>query len=68
MEFALHTEAIEDLDEIHKYIGNFNSGAADRVLEEIFMLVIYFQECRIWVSGDPTLHHVHFASWWYEVI
>lgn len=36
MDFALHPEAIEDLDDIHEYIGNFNSDAADRVLDEIF--------------------------------
>jgi plasmid stabilization system protein ParE len=36
MEFALHPEAIEDLDDIHAYIDGFNPGAADRVLDEIF--------------------------------
>jgi plasmid stabilization system protein ParE len=35
MGFALHPEAIEDLDEIHEYINRFNFGAANRVLGEI---------------------------------
>jgi plasmid stabilization system protein ParE len=35
MGFALHPEAIEDLDEIHEYINRFNSSAANRVLGEI---------------------------------
>jgi plasmid stabilization system protein ParE len=36
MSFALHPEALEDLDEIHEYIGSFNPDAGDRVLSEIF--------------------------------
>jgi plasmid stabilization system protein ParE len=35
MEFALHPEAIEDLDDIHEYINQFNFSSANRVLEEI---------------------------------
>lgn len=36
MDFALHPEAIEDLDEIHEYISQFNFGAANRLLDEMF--------------------------------
>ena len=36
MEFALHPEAIEDLDGIHQYIGQFNPTAADRILDDLF--------------------------------
>jgi plasmid stabilization system protein ParE len=35
MGFALHPEAIEDLDAIHEYINRFNFDAANRVLSEI---------------------------------
>jgi len=36
MDFALHPEAVEDLDQIHEYIDRSNPSAADRVLDEIF--------------------------------
>ena len=35
MGFALHPEAIEDLDEIHEYINRFNFSAANRVMGDI---------------------------------
>ena len=36
MLYALHPEAVEDLDEILEYIGSFNPSAADRLLNEFF--------------------------------
>jgi plasmid stabilization system protein ParE len=36
MAFLVHPEAFDDLDEIYKYVGGFNPGAADRVLDELF--------------------------------
>jgi plasmid stabilization system protein ParE len=36
MAFLIHPEAFEDLDDIYEYIGGFNPGAADRVLDELF--------------------------------
>jgi plasmid stabilization system protein ParE len=36
MRFALHPEAIEDLDEIQAYITSFNPDAGERILDEIF--------------------------------
>ncbi|MGH9640160.1 MAG: type II toxin-antitoxin system RelE/ParE family toxin [Bryobacteraceae bacterium] len=36
MPYALHPEAVEDLDEILEFIGNLNSSAADRLLDEFF--------------------------------
>jgi plasmid stabilization system protein ParE len=35
MGFALHPEAIVDLDDIHGYINRFNFSSANRVLEEV---------------------------------
>ena len=35
MGFALHPDAIADLDEIHEYINRFNFNSANRVLEEV---------------------------------
>lgn len=34
--YVLHPEAFDDLDQIYEYIGRFNAGAADRVLDELF--------------------------------
>ena len=36
MAYALHPEAVEDLDEILEYIDIFNPSATDRLLEELF--------------------------------
>jgi len=36
MRFALHPEAVEDLDEIQAFIGSVNPDAGDRILGEIF--------------------------------
>jgi plasmid stabilization system protein ParE len=35
MGFALHPEAIQDVDEIHGYINRHNFNSANRVLEEL---------------------------------
>lgn len=34
MGFALHPEAIQDVDEIHGHISQYNFNSANRVLEE----------------------------------
>lgn len=34
MGYALHPEVYDDLDEVHDYIGRYNPGAADRMLDE----------------------------------
>jgi len=35
MGFALHSEAIRDVDDIHQYINRFNFNSANRMLEEV---------------------------------
>ena len=35
MGFALHPEAIRDLDDIHQYINRFNFNSANRMLQEV---------------------------------
>lgn len=35
MGFALHPQAIDDLDSIHEYISQFNFSSANQVLEDI---------------------------------
>jgi plasmid stabilization system protein ParE len=35
MGFALHADAMADLDDIHEYINRFNFNSANRVMEEI---------------------------------
>ncbi len=37
--YALHPEALADLDEIRAYIAEDTPDAADRVLEEIFVAI-----------------------------
>jgi plasmid stabilization system protein ParE len=51
MGFALHSDAIVDLDEIHEYINRFNFNSANRVLEEVigafeFLSLFPHQGCR----------------------
>jgi plasmid stabilization system protein ParE len=35
MGFALHSEALTDLDDIHAFVNRFNFNSANRVLEDV---------------------------------
>jgi len=35
MGYALHPEVYDDLEEVHRYLGRFSPGTADRILDEL---------------------------------
>jgi plasmid stabilization system protein ParE len=37
--YVLHPEAYDDIDRIREYIAEYNPGAADRVITEIFGII-----------------------------